>query len=80
MTVAEREIKLMSEVRDLVDFYCACGNKSVVSIFAEDYDFLLKRKKIFQAVDAAHLGGIQVSRGPRKKKVSRKRPSEFWGG
>ncbi len=77
MSALEREIKLMSEVRDLVDLYRASGNKSAVSIFAEDYDFLLRRKKIFEAVDCPYLGGIQVSRGARKKKARRKRPPEF---
>ena len=78
MTVIDREIKLMSEVRDLVDFYHEASIRSEITLFADDYDFLFKRKRILGSDNTGYtLGGTRVKRGFGRKKARRKRPPDL---
>jgi len=69
----DREFALISEARELLVFYKMNNQRLAVTLFAEDFDFLLKRGKIVnQFLDA----DIEVVKGQRKKRKRRKRPIE----
>lgn len=74
-TADDREHKLISDAKELRDWYRRFGNADVVTLFAEDYAFLRKRGKIVVTDQGAFLDGeIQVRCGHRKRKARRKRP------
>ena len=76
----DREAAIIAEARELRDFYKSQGLKSIVRLFAEDYDFLKKRGSINPSMPVGEeIGGldaVQVIRGQRKKKARKKRPKE----
>ena len=81
MTAAEdRELAIISEARELRDFYKAQGLKTIVRLFAEDYEFLKKRKVIKPAMPVGEeIGGldsVQIICGPKKKKARKRKPKE----
>ena len=78
MSVADREIKLTNEVRDLYDFYTLNSIDTDITLFAEDFDFLRKRGKIAPHGERFWLGGIYVKKGDKKRKPRRKRPPEMF--
>lgn len=81
MTTAEdRETSIIHEARELRDFYASQGLKTIVRLFAEDYDFLKKRRVIKAAMPVGEeIGGldaVQIIRGQRKKRVRKRKPKE----
>jgi len=74
-TAGDREQSIISETKELLNFYAVNGGPDVVRLFAEDYDFLDKRKSITHGTRDS-LDGMWVARGPRKKKVRKRRPKE----
>lgn len=79
-TAEDRELAIINEARELRDFYKAQGLKTIVRLFAEDYDFLKKRRVIKSAMPVGEeIGGldsVNIIRGQRKKKVRKRRPKE----
>ena len=76
----DRARKLFDDAMKLRIFYRSQGSSEIVMLYAEDFDFLKKRKDIveFEAVDGFWFEGqIEVRRGARKKKPRKKRPPEF---
>ncbi len=74
-TVTDREQAIISETKDLLDFYAVNGGPDVVRLFAEDYDFLDKREAITHG-ERDSLEGMWVIRGQRKKRIRKRRPKE----
>lgn len=76
----DREAAIIQEARELRDFYKSQGLNTIVRLFAEDYDFLKKRKAIQPAMPVGEeIGGldsVQIIRGQRKKKARKRRPKE----
>ena len=73
----DRQDQLISEARELLVFYRANDQRLAVTLFAEDYDFLTKRKKIVKLRAGDYLDvDIQVIRGERKKKRRKRRPKD----
>ncbi len=74
----DRELAIINEARELRDFYKSQGQKTIVRLFTEDYDFLKKRKAIHPAMPVGdEIGGldsVNIIRGQRKKRVRMKRP------
>ena len=76
----DRQNELIDEATALRDFYVEQRLPDVVTLFEEDFDWLMKRKAIieFDAAPGLWLDGkIKVRRGPRKKRARRKRPPEL---
>ena len=76
----DRARKLFDDAIKLRTFYRSQGGNEIVTLYAEDFDFLKKRKDIveFEAVDGFWFEGqIEVRRGARKKKLHKRRPPEF---
>jgi len=76
----DRTRKLFDDAMKLRSFYRTQGGNEIITLYAEDFDFLKRRKDIvkFDAVDGFWLEGqIEVRRGYRKKKPRKKRPPEF---
>lgn len=58
MTAADdREYKIISNARELRDWYRRCGKAGVITLFAEDYAFLRQREKIIVTDQGAFLDG-----------------------
>ncbi len=74
MNADDRQRAIVKEVKDIIHTYKLAEKPEVVTLFAEDYDFLDKR----EAIDSLGcLRGMKVVRGQRKRKARRKRPPEF---
>lgn len=77
----DRQTAIINGARELRDFYKSQGLKAIVRLFAEDYDFLNKRKAIHPAMpigeEIGDLDSVNIIRGPRKRKIRKKRPPEF---
>lgn len=71
-TAGDRETAIQKEVEAIRDVYRMNGSPEIVTLFAEDYHFLSKRKRI--ANELLLEGFIQVRRGQRKKKARKRRP------
>jgi len=69
----DREQAIISETRELLSFYELNGGPDVIRLFAEDYDFLDKRKVIIHG-ERDSLDNMWVIRGQRKKKPRKRRP------
>ncbi len=78
MTNLDRAIALEKEVKDLRDFYRAQGMSEVVRLFSEDFDFLMRQKKIKDYAGELSFEGREIMRGPRKKKPRKKRPPDMF--
>ena len=78
MSATEREVTLRKESRALRDFYASQGGVRPVSLFAEDFDWLQKRGSLNSYNETHYLDGIEVKRGPRKRKPRKKRPPEMF--
>ena len=78
MTVQDRELVLISETKELHEFYSSVGKDCDVTLFAEDFDFLRRRGKIASHGEKFWLEGIYVKRGDRRKKARKKRPPEMF--
>lgn len=78
MTAAEdREIKLRDAAQQVKDFYASSGQSGMaVTLFAEDFDWLVKRNRISVLDDSSWFGTIKVRRGYRKRRPRKKRPKE----
>ena len=78
MSTAEvREQKLIKSVCELRDWYRSQGMTERVTLFAEDFDFLKRRKKIRELPTGTWLDSeFEVMRGHRKRRPRKKRPSE----
>ena len=77
----DRENRLIQDAYRLRNWYSAFGNPDpdVVSLFAEDYDFLKRRNKIIETDDGAFLDSeIPVKRVHRKRKPRKKRLPELF--
>lgn len=76
----DRENAIIKEARELRDFYRGHGLKTIVRLFAEDYDFLKKRKSIKPHLPVGEeIGGldsVEILRGPAKKKARKRKPKE----
>ena len=74
----ERVNSLHVSAEKVRDFYASQGQDDMaVTLFAEDFDWLLKRKAITAVPgDLYYFGLIKVRRGYRKKKARRRRPKE----
>lgn len=73
----DRQRAIVEEVRDIIQIYRFADKEEIVTLFAEDYDFLDKRDQI----DSLGLvKGMKVVRGQRKRKKRKKRPPEFTFG
>ena len=73
----DRQNKLISDTRDLRNFYRYNAQPEIITLFAEDFDFLKKRKAIVDVKDGFLLDGeFFVVKGQRKKKVRKRRPKE----
>ncbi len=73
----DRQQKLISETRDLRDFYHSSGQPEIITLFAEDFDFLKKRKAITEVISGFVLDGeLWVAKGYRKRRIRKKRPKE----
>ncbi len=76
-TAADREHALIKEARDLCSTYVSNGQPAIVRLFAEDYNFLLRRHSIVEFHGAARLDGdISVVKGAKKLKRYTKKPPE----
>ena len=79
-TAGDRERAIISEARELRDFYQSQGLKPLVRLFAEDYDFLKKRRAIQSSPEFGESIGdldyVNIIRGPRKRKPRKKRPPD----
>ncbi len=71
----DRQTAIEKEVEAIRDVYRMNDASEVVTLFAEDYDFLMKREQISKAGYLLE-NRVQVRRGQRKKKVHRRRPKE----
>ena len=70
----DRQREIVKEVEDIIQTYRLADKPEIVTLFAEDYDFLEKR----EAIDSLGLlKGMSIVRGQRKRKKRRKRPPEF---
>ena len=79
-TADDKQRRLETDARELLKFYRAQRISSPITIFAEDFDWLLKREAIkeYEAYEGLWLDkDIPVRRGDRKRKVRKKRPPEF---
>jgi len=77
MTILDRANDLMKEAAELRDAYIEQGRNECVTLFLEDYDFLLKHGDIANNHFHHYLhGDVEVMRGPRKKKIRKRRPKE----
>ena len=75
MSVADdRQQAITFETKELLAFYALNGGPDVVRLFAEDDDFLDKRKAIVHRESGDFLDFMQVLRGQRKKKARKRRP------
>ncbi len=70
----DRQTAIEKEVEAIRNVYRMNNAPEVVTLFAEDYDFLTKREQIKSGRLLENR--VQVRRGQRKKKVSRRRPKE----
>ena len=76
MSIAdERQTTLEGEVRAIRDVYRENGVSEIVTLFAEDFDFLKKREQI-NSLGCLKADDIKVSRGQRKKRARKRRPKE----
>ena len=71
----DRQTAIEKKAEAIRNVYRMNGVSETVTLFAEDYDFLIRRENISKA-GYLFENGIQVRRGQRKKKVSRRRPKE----
>lgn len=74
----DREEELLKNAEKVRDFYASNGQSDIaVTLFAEDFDWLLKRKAIHKAPNGEYLFRlIAVKRGYRKRKPRKRRPKE----
>jgi len=79
-TAADRALRLKKDARTLRDFYQGQGGVRPVLLFAEDFDWLDARGELDRHAGAIYLDGIQIRRGPRKKRPRKKRPPELFSG
>lgn len=77
MTAEDRQRALVEQSRALHRFYCMNDQEPTVTLFEEDYNWLLKRGAIQDTATGLMLdSNIPVRRGYRKKKRPTKRPKE----
>ena len=77
-TVEDRVNNLHIGAERVRDFYASNGQTDTpVTLFAEDFDWLLKRNSVTKAPNGEYYFGlIKVKRGYRKRKPRKRRPKE----
>ena len=65
MSETLREAEIICNARRLRD---SMESESIVSLYAEDFDFMAEKNRLSIVGDRHILNGVAVKRGPEKKK------------